>query len=50
MARAMGAQVIGMENVQVHPTAFIDLKNPSDHTKFLAAEALRGKGAILVWP
>lgn len=50
MARAMGAQIIGMENVQVHPTAFIDPKNPTDSTKFLAAEALRGKGAILVCP
>jgi len=48
MARTMGAGVVGMKNVQIHPTAFIDPKNPSDQTKFLAAEALRGKGAILV--
>ncbi|KAK0404683.1 hypothetical protein QR680_017570 [Steinernema hermaphroditum] len=48
MARAMGAQVIGMEHVQVHPTAFLDPKDPSAGTKFLAAEALRGKGALLV--
>uniref|UniRef100_A0AC35GKD3 FAD-dependent oxidoreductase 2 FAD binding domain-containing protein n=1 Tax=Panagrolaimus sp. PS1159 TaxID=55785 RepID=A0AC35GKD3_9BILA len=48
MARAMGAGVIGMKDVQVHPTSFIDPKNPADTTKFLAAEALRGKGAILV--
>lgn len=44
----MGAAVVGMEHVQVHPTAFVDPKNPTDNTKFLAAEALRGKGAILV--
>lgn len=48
MAKAMGAALVGMEHVQVHPTAFVDLKNPSEKTKFLAAEALRGKGAILV--
>lgn len=48
MARAMGAGLVGMDKVQVHPTAFIDPKNPNAGTKFLAAEALRGKGAILV--
>ena len=48
MASAMGAAVVGMENVQVHPTAFVDPKDPAAGTKFLAAEALRGKGAILV--
>ena len=48
MARAMGASIIGMDNVQVHPTSFIDPKEPTAKTKFLAAEALRGMGAILV--
>ncbi|ETN71230.1 flavocytochrome c [Necator americanus] len=48
MARAMGAQVIGMNRVQIHPTAFVDPADPGAGTKFLAAEALRGKGAILV--
>lgn len=48
MARAMGAGLVGMDKVQVHPTAFIDPKDPTAPTKFLAAEALRGKGAILV--
>ncbi|KAJ1358398.1 hypothetical protein KIN20_016812 [Parelaphostrongylus tenuis] len=48
MARAMGAQVIGMDRVQIHPTAFVDPSDPSAGTKFLAAEALRGKGAILI--
>lgn len=37
-----------MDRIQVHPTAFIDPADPSSGTKFLAAEALRGKGAILV--
>ncbi|VDO19227.1 unnamed protein product, partial [Heligmosomoides polygyrus] len=48
MARAMGAEVVGMDRIQVHPTAFIDPADPSSGTKFLAAEALRGKGAILI--
>ncbi|CAK5056062.1 unnamed protein product [Meloidogyne enterolobii] len=47
MARAMGAGLVGMDKIQVHPTAFIDSKDPGATTKFLAAEALRGKGAIL---
>lgn len=48
MARAMGAAIVGMNRIQVHPTAFVDPKDPTAETKFLAAEALRGKGAILV--
>ncbi|VDN03675.1 unnamed protein product [Thelazia callipaeda] len=48
MARAMGAALVGMQNVQIHPTAFVDPKNSTAKTKFLAAEALRGKGAILL--
>ncbi|VDM20707.1 unnamed protein product [Wuchereria bancrofti] len=48
MARAMGAALVGMQNVQIHPTAFVDPKDPAATTKFLAAEALRGKGAILL--
>ncbi|CAD6189382.1 unnamed protein product [Caenorhabditis auriculariae] len=48
MARAMGAAVVGMENVQIHPTAFVDPADPKANTKFLAAEALRGKGAIMI--
>ncbi|GMT05486.1 hypothetical protein PENTCL1PPCAC_27660, partial [Pristionchus entomophagus] len=48
MARAMGAKVIGMDRVQVHPTAFVDPAAPAALTKFLAAEALRGKGALLL--
>ncbi|VDM85186.1 unnamed protein product [Strongylus vulgaris] len=50
MARAMGAKVIGMDRVQIHPTAFVDPADPGAGTKFLAAEALRGKGAILITP
>ncbi|CAD5234202.1 unnamed protein product [Bursaphelenchus xylophilus] len=48
MASAMGAALVGMDRIQVHPTAFVDPKAPDAQTKFLAAEALRGKGALLV--
>jgi succinate dehydrogenase/fumarate reductase flavoprotein subunit len=37
-----------MDRIQVHPTAFVDPKNPTATTLFLAAEALRGKGAIML--
>ncbi|KAL4978306.1 FAD binding domain-containing protein [Aspergillus desertorum] len=36
-----GAQLIDMDQVQVHPTGFIDGGDPSATVKFLAAEALR---------
>ncbi|KAF2713516.1 Flavocytochrome c [Pleomassaria siparia CBS 279.74] len=45
---AIGAQVIDMELVQVHPTGFIDPADPSSPVKFLAAELLRGEGGILM--
>ncbi|GMS99231.1 hypothetical protein PENTCL1PPCAC_21406, partial [Pristionchus entomophagus] len=48
MARHIGAKLIGMNRVQVHPTAFVDPADPGAFTKFLAAEALRGKGALLL--
>lgn len=48
MARAMGAALVGMNRVQIHPTAFVDPQDPTAGTKILAAEALRGKGAILL--
>ncbi|KIY53028.1 Flavocytochrome c [Fistulina hepatica ATCC 64428] len=37
-----------MDQVQVHPTGFVDPKDPTAKTKFLAAEALRGVGGLLV--
>ena len=43
-----GAQLLDMEQVQVHPTGFIDPKEPSRVTKFLAAEVLRGEGGLLL--
>ncbi|ORX59854.1 hypothetical protein BCR36DRAFT_579304 [Piromyces finnis] len=48
MARAIGAELIHMDMVQVHPTGLVDPKDPDAKWKFLAAEALRGVGGILI--
>lgn len=44
----IGAQLLDMDQVQVHPTGFVDPKDLLKKTKFLAAEALRGEGGILL--
>lgn len=44
----LGANLIDMDKVQLHPTAFIDPKDPGAHTKYLGPEALRGSGGILL--
>lgn len=46
----LGAKMIDMSQIQVHPTGFIDPKNRDNNWKFLAAEALRGLGGILLNP
>lgn len=48
MLMQIGANAIDMEKVQVHPTGLVDPKDPDAKTKFLAAEALRGEGGILL--
>ncbi|RCI04984.1 hypothetical protein CU098_004705 [Rhizopus stolonifer] len=48
MAAAIGASTIDLEKVQVHPTGLVDPKEPDAKVKFLAAEALRGCGGILL--
>ena len=48
LARLAGAHLRGMEFVQVHPTGFVDPADPSNRTKFLAPEALRGFGGIML--
>ncbi|CAI4045065.1 hypothetical protein SUVZ_10G2370 [Saccharomyces uvarum] len=45
-----GAELIDMDQVQVHPTGFIDPNDRKNNWKFLAAEALRGLGGILLHP
>jgi flavocytochrome c len=48
MAMAIGAKGIDLEKVQVHPTGLVDPKDPEAKVKFLAAEALRGVGGLLI--
>eukprot|EP00127_Corallochytrium_limacisporum_P000621 Clim_evm20s22 gene=Clim_evmTU20s22 len=48
MARKLGVSLVNMENVQVHPTGFVDPKDPNAATKFLGPEALRGSGGFMV--
>lgn len=44
----VGAAVLDMDCVQVHPTGFVDPSDPSMLVKILAAEMLRGEGGILL--
>lgn len=44
----VGAQVLDMDLVQIHPTSFVDPKDVLNPVKFLAAEMLRGEGGILL--
>ncbi|KKK17293.1 hypothetical protein P175DRAFT_0505711 [Aspergillus ochraceoroseus IBT 24754] len=48
MLMAIGANGIDMDKVQVHPTGLVDPKDPTAKFKFLAAEALRGEGGLLL--
>ncbi|KUJ10095.1 Flavocytochrome c [Mollisia scopiformis] len=45
----VGAQLLDMEQIQIHPTSFIDPANPLNPVKFLAAELLRGEGGVLLF-
>jgi len=48
IAEKIGAKLVDMEHVQVHPTGFIDPKKPDAEEQTLATEALRGHGALLI--
>lgn len=48
LALSIGASAIDLEKVQVHPTGLVDPKEPDAKVKFLAAEALRGVGGLLL--
>merc|ERR1719160_299107 len=48
MAMAVGAKSVDLEWVQVHPTGLVHPEEPDAKVKFLAAEALRGVGGILL--
>jgi hypothetical protein len=48
MVISIKGKTVDMDKVQVHPTGLIDPKEPDAKTKFLAAEALRGVGGLLL--
>jgi flavocytochrome c len=48
LALAIGANAVDLEKVQVHPTGLVDPNEPNAKVKFLAAEALRGVGGLLL--
>merc|ERR1712164_164695 len=48
MSNAVGGNVCDMEAVQVHPTGLVHPDEPDAKIKFLAAEALRGCGGMLI--
>lgn len=45
---SVGAQLLDMDLVQVHPTSFVDPKDHLNPVKVLAAELLRGEGGLLL--
>merc|ERR1719471_2100387 len=48
MGEAIGAETIDLEWVQVHPTGLVKPDDPDAKVKFLAAEALRGVGGLVL--
>jgi flavocytochrome c len=47
-AMDLGANAVDLKHVQVHPTGLVHEDDPYNRTKFLAAEALRGEGGIIL--
>ncbi len=48
MANAVGGDSVFMEWVQIHPTGLVHPSDPNAKVKFLAAEALRGCGGVIL--
>eukprot|EP00906_Rhabdomonas_costata_P009367 RCo013263 len=48
MAQAIGGNLVDMDKVQVHPTGLVFLDKPQEKHLFLATEALRGVGGLLL--
>lgn len=48
LAKALNAGMVDMDKVQLHPTGWVDPKDPDDTSKILAAELMRGVGGILI--
>ena len=48
LSQALGGATIDLPAVQVHPTGLVNPKEPDAKIKFLAAEALRGVGGLIL--
>jgi flavocytochrome c len=48
LAVKVGAGLADIQQVQVHPTGLVDPTDPAAKVKWLAAEALRGSGALIL--
>jgi len=48
LATSLGAGTVDMDKVQIHPTGWVDPKDPENPTKILAAELMRGVGGLLL--
>jgi len=48
LGEGVEAAMVDMDKIQVHPTGFVDPKDPDNPNKFLAAEVLRGVGGLLL--
>jgi flavocytochrome c len=48
LATALGVGTVDMDQVQVHPTGWVDPADPENTSKVLAAELMRGVGGILI--
>jgi len=48
LATTLGAATRDMDKIQIHPTGWVDPSDPSNPTKILAAELMRGVGGILI--
>jgi succinate dehydrogenase/fumarate reductase flavoprotein subunit len=48
LGRKAGAELIHMDQIQIHPTGLVDPKDTGATSKILGPEALRGTGGLLV--
>lgn len=48
VAQDIGGNGVDLQHIQVHPTGLVHLDDPHNRVKFLAAEALRGEGGIIL--
>ena len=48
LAKSLGAGLVDMDKVQIHPTGWVDPSDPNNKNKILAAELMRGVGGVLI--